>query len=87
MFHLEYHPPKSDGVCDQCGSDLMQRDDDKEDVVKSRLQVYEDKTAPLVDYYRKKRVLHEVDGTRERDIVFAELSSLVEGAGGANGER
>ncbi len=87
MFHLEYHPPKSDGVCDQCGSDLMQREDDKEDVVKSRLKVYEEKTAPLVDYYRKKRVLHEVDGTRERDVVFAELSSLVEGAGGAHGER
>lgn len=87
MYHLEYHPPKSDGVCDQCGSALMQRDDDKEDVVKSRLAVYEEKTSPLVDYYRKMNVLHEVDGARDPETVFTELSQLVEAAGDVNGER
>ena len=87
MYHLEYHPPKIDGVCDQCGSELLHRDDDRVDVVKSRLRVYEEKTSPLVDFYRKKGVLKEVDGTRTTDEVFGELAKLVETAGEANGER
>ncbi len=86
MYHLEYHPPKQPGICDLCGSKLMQRDDDKEDVVTSRLAVFREKTAPLVDYYRKKGVLHEVDGARPQDAVFSDIAALVEAAGGDNGK-
>ncbi len=84
MYHLEYQPPRVEGICDKCGTALIQREDDREDVVKSRLRVYVEKTAPLVGYYREKGVLHSVDGNRNVEVVFSEIVRIVEAAGDVN---
>ncbi len=86
MYHLEYHPPEVAGVCDKCGSTLVQREDDREDVVKSRFRVYVDKTASLIGYYRGKSVLHNVDGNRNVELVFSDIVEIVEAAGEVNDE-
>jgi adenylate kinase len=62
MFNVYFNAPKKDGVCDKCGGELMQRDDDKEETIKKRLEVYNAQTAPLIDYYGKKNILKSVDG-------------------------
>lgn len=76
-YHVETLPPKKPGICDRCGAELVQRDDDRPETVRERLQVYESSTAPLVDYYESKGVLRRVDadGSPEavRDRVFAAL--------------
>lgn len=76
-YHIEYIPPKKEGICDVCGSELIQREDDKPETVRNRLSVYHTQTQPLIDYYRKAGVLHTVDGTRDRDEVFAEISAAL----------
>lgn len=86
MYHLEYQPPAMEGVCDKCGTALVQREDDRENVVKSRFKVYMEKTEPLIGYYRKKDVLHKVDGNRNAETVFSEIVQIVETAGDMNGE-
>ena len=69
-YHIVYNKPSKEGVCDACGSDLVQRDDDKPETVQTRLQVYHDQTQPLIDYYSKAGVLKSVDGTQDMDVVF-----------------
>ncbi len=86
MYHLEFHPPRVEGVCDKCGTALIQRDDDREEVVKSRFKVYLEKTEPLIDYYREKGVLHIVDGNRDVATVFSEILQVVGTAGEMNDE-
>jgi len=86
MYHLEYQPPRSQGVCDKCGTALVQREDDREDVVKSRFQVYMEKTEPLIGYYRQKDVLHNVNGNRDVETVFSEIVQIVEAVGEMNDE-
>lgn len=68
IFHVENMPPKEEGVCDLCGGDLYQRDDDNEQTVMNRLDVYNKQTAPLIDFYRRLGVLHDLDanGTIEQ---------------------
>ena len=61
-YHRSFDPPKQEGVCDRCGGELLQRDDDREETVRARLDVYETQTAPLVDYYRQGGILREIDG-------------------------
>ena len=73
MYHVIYNPPKQEGVCDKCGGELYQRDDDKEETIKNRLKVYAEQTAPLVDYYRKKGVLVDIDGTKSINEIFEEI--------------
>lgn len=63
VYHVTFNPPKRAGVCDKCGGPLIQRDDDKEETVRNRLRVYNEQTAPLVDYYRKKGKLVDIDGS------------------------
>lgn len=87
MYHLDYKIPEKDNLCDHCGAALAQRDDDKEEVVESRLAVYEEKTAPLVAYYNGKGVLHRIDGDRDMNLVFAEVTSIVDRTGEMNGQR
>lgn len=65
-------------VCPKCGGEMYQRDDDNEGTVRNRLDVYARQTAPLVDYYKAKDVLHVVDGDRPIDVVWAEVQSLLE---------
>ena len=64
-IHKKNNPPKVDGICDHDESELYTRDDDKVDTVKHRIQVYFEQTSPLIDYYRKKGILVEIDGSRE----------------------
>lgn len=72
-------PPADSAVCDACGGDLYQRDDDTEATVRNRLSVYDRSTAPLVEYYRSKGVLHTVDGDRPMDDVFGDVREIIEG--------
>ncbi|WP_299332212.1 adenylate kinase [Haloplanus sp.] len=79
-YHVEFSPPENEGVCDGCGGELIQRDDDTEDTVRDRLEVYEENTAPVVDHYREKGVLVEVDGEGAPDEVFEGISDVVDDA-------
>ncbi|MFH1245755.1 MAG: adenylate kinase [Candidatus Omnitrophota bacterium] len=75
-FHITNMPPKKEGLCDFCQGELYLRDDDKKDTVQRRLQVYQEQTAALIDYYRKNGKLREVSGDLEADKVNAELQKL-----------
>lgn len=70
MYHVMFTPPKVEGVCDKCGTALYQRDDDNETTVRSRLETYEEKTAPLIRYYGDRGVLKNVPGAGSPDEVF-----------------
>jgi adenylate kinase len=74
VYNIYFNPPKTEGVCDVCGStNLYQRSDDTEETVRNRLNVYHSQTAPLVAYYRDKGLLREIDGDREMDKVSAAM--------------
>lgn len=77
-YHIEHVPPKKEGVCDQCGQELVLRDDDKPETVKNRLQVYHEQTQPLIDFYMKKGVLKNVDGTQDMQDVFAAIKEILQ---------
>jgi adenylate kinase len=77
VYHVEFNPPKVDGVCDIDGSPLIVRDDDKPDVIRKRLATYHEKTEPLVSYYEGQGVLRRVAGEREPDEVTAELREIL----------
>jgi adenylate kinase len=79
MYNVYFSPSKKEGVCDKCGSQLFQRDDDKEETIKRRLDVYEAQTAPLIDYYRKAGILKSVSGAGSIDAIFNEVCSVLEG--------
>lgn len=78
IFHLVYNPPKKENCCNVCGGPLVLRDDDKEETVKKRLDVYHEQTAPLIDHYKKAGSLYEVDGTQDINVVFEEIESILE---------
>ncbi len=73
VFHVEFNPPKKEGVCDVDGSELIVRDDDKPEVVRRRLYQYHEKTEPLIAYYEEKGLLQHVDGARDPDDVADEI--------------
>jgi adenylate kinase len=77
-YHVEHIPPKQEGICDKCGSELVLRDDDKPETVKKRLEVYHKQTQPLIDYYSKQNILRTVDGTQDMNDVFADIVKLLE---------
>ena len=77
-YHIEHIPPKTEGICDACGSELVLRDDDKPETVLERLKVYHDQTQPLIDYYGNKNILHTVDGTVDMEVVFANIAKILE---------
>ncbi len=76
-YHLEYLRPKTEGICDNCGSELVLRDDDKPETVKKRLTVYHDQTQPLIDYYTEQGVLKTVDGTVSPEQVFQAIENIL----------
>jgi len=76
-YHIKFHPPQKPGVCDKDGGELYQRDDDKEETVRKRLQVYRQQTDPLVEYYRRKDILVEINGDQPIEAVTAELSAAL----------
>lgn len=75
-YHTEHVPPKTEGICDICGKELMLREDDKPETVASRLQVYHEQTQPLMEYYKDKGVLKEVDGTQDMQDVFEDITRI-----------
>ncbi|MGN0306485.1 MAG: adenylate kinase [Lachnospiraceae bacterium] len=77
-YHLEHIPPKAEGICDRCGKELILRDDDKPETVEKRLHVYHEQTRPLIDFYRAKGILKEVDGTRKMEEVFNAIVEILD---------
>ena len=76
-YHVEFDPPKHEDVCDQDGSRLVQRDDDKPEVIKNRLRVYHEKTKPLVDYYDSLGLMRRIDGTRDPADVHGHIRAVI----------
>ena len=76
-YHVKFTPPKREGICDKCGTALVQRDDDKPETVEKRLQTYHAQTKPLIDFYRAEGILHEVDGTKKPDEVFQAIAEVL----------
>ena len=76
-YHMVYAPTKKEGVCDVCGAELILRDDDKPETVQKRLSVYHEQTQPLIDYYKGKGILKDVDGTKDMDVVFQAITDIL----------
>ncbi|WP_027389355.1 adenylate kinase [Chrysiogenes arsenatis] len=72
-YHVAVARPQSDGICDQCGGKLSQRKDDNEETVRSRLQVFNEQTAPLVDYYQQTGLLREIDGMGDMAKIYSDI--------------
>lgn len=72
-YHIKFNPTKTEGICDACGGELYQRDDDNEETVTKRIEVYIDQTQPLIDYYKEKGVLADIDGRQSIDKVFSDI--------------
>lgn len=77
-YHIEHIPPRTEGVCDACGQELVLRDDDKPETVQNRLNVYHEQTQPLIDFYKAKGVLRTVDGTMDMKDVFAAIRAILD---------
>lgn len=77
MYNIYFKPPAKEGVCDKCSGELFQRDDDKEETIKKRLDVYNAQTAPLIDYYGKKGILKTVQGTGNIDDIFKNVCDVL----------
>lgn len=77
-YHVVFNPPKVKDVCTACGGELYQREDDKEEAIKNRLNVYLKQTQPVLDYYKKKDILIDIDGEKEIDEVTADIKTAIE---------
>jgi adenylate kinase len=77
IYHVEFDPPKQEGVCDIDGAKLIVRDDDKPDVIRNRLAQYREKTEPLIDYYDERGILNRVDGKRSPDEVEERIHGII----------
>jgi adenylate kinase len=77
VYHVEFDPPKNDGVCDQDGSRLVQRDDDKPETVQKRLAVYHEQTEPLIQWYEERGLLRRFDGTRTPEEVNSHIRATL----------
>jgi len=78
VYHIQHNPPKERGLCDEDGSELYQRDDDKPETVRRRLKVYEEQTEPLIEYYRESSLLIEINGDQPIDSVTEDILSSLE---------
>jgi adenylate kinase len=79
-FHVDFAPPEEEGVCDECGGELIQRDDDTEETVKERLNVFEENTQPVIDYYDDEGDLVRIDGEQAPDEVWEDLKAAIDDA-------
>ena len=77
MYHVRFNPPKAEGRCDKCAGTLLQRDDDKEETIRTRLVNYKKSTEPLIDYYRKTGKVHAVKASGDIDAIFADISRIL----------
>ncbi|KPJ67760.1 MAG: adenylate kinase [Syntrophobacter sp. DG_60] len=78
MYHVMFNPPKSQGICDKCGGELYQRPDDNEETVKSRLDVYEQQTSPLIGFYNNKGLVRRIDGRGGIKEIFEQILKILE---------
>jgi len=78
MFHIFFQPPKREGVCDRCQGTLYQREDDKEETIRTRLREYERQTAPLIGYYRRKEALRSIPGVGGKEEIFAQIIRVLD---------
>ena len=76
-YHIRFNPPKEEDICDDCGSELILRDDDKPETVQKRLDVYHEQTQPLIAFYQEKGILKKVDGTQKLDDVFDAINAFL----------
>ncbi|RLF91265.1 adenylate kinase [Thermococci archaeon] len=77
VYHLKYNPPKENEICDYCGAKLYQRDDDKEEVIKKRLEVYRKETEPIAKFYREKGILVKVNGSKSIEEIFSDIKGVL----------
>ena len=77
-YHVKYNAPNTEGICDNCGSELIQREDDKAETVLNRLSVYHEQTQPLIDYYDGKGIVKNIDGTKDLNEVFADIVAILD---------
>ena len=78
VYHIKNNPPKTEGVCDKCGGELIQRDDDTKEVVENRLKVYEESTMPLIDYYKKVDKLAKINGLGSIEEIFENIKAVLQ---------
>lgn len=78
VYNLQSNPPSTEGICDKCGGELIQRSDDQGETVAKRLKVYQEQTNPLLTYYARQNVLQEIDGNRDSKLVFADIKNRLE---------
>ena len=78
-YHIVFSPPSKEGICDHCGGELYQRDDDQAETIKARIAVYHSQTAPLIEHYRGADLLYEVAGDRDIDEVTSALLAVIRG--------
>lgn len=78
VYHLKFNPPAKEGICDKCGGELVERSDDRGDIVKKRLEVYNEQTNPLIEYYKRTGILYNIDGNRSTEEVFADIKKVLE---------
>ncbi|NLV76486.1 MAG: adenylate kinase [Tissierellia bacterium] len=78
-YHIKFNPPVKEGICDNCGGKLYQRDDDTQETIEKRIEVYQKQTKPLIDYYTKKGLILNVDGTKKISEIFDEIVEALEG--------
>lgn len=79
MYHVRYNPPKNEGICDDCGENLIQREDDNEETVLNRLKVYHETTAPVIDFYDNKGILLRTSGVGDINEIFGNVCKALEG--------
>ncbi len=73
VYHIKFTPSEKEGICDNCGGNLYQRDDDTVETVEKRIEVYHKQTAPLIDYYNEKGLILDIDGSKDKEILFKEI--------------
>jgi adenylate kinase len=78
MFHIVFHAPKREGICDRCGGTLYQREDDKEETIRTRLKEYQKQTAPLIQYYQQKKTLRSIQGVGGQEQIFEQIVRLLD---------
>ena len=78
MFHIVFHAPKREGICDRCGGTLYQREDDKEETIRTRLKEYQKQTSPLIQYYQQKKTLRSIQGVGGQEQIFEQIIRLLD---------
>lgn len=78
VYNVSFSPPKAVGLCDKCGAPLIQRDDDREDTVRNRLKVYAEQTAPLIEHFRRKGNIVDIDGSAGIEGVFSQMAEAID---------